>query len=104
VTASEKPRPTEDELWAQLCALPEHLKGEIIDGELFVQPRPRPRHARVIGEVFIRIQRVFDGAGEGHGGWWIDERWLLHATCSEETTVRLPPFEQTELPLSKLWI
>lgn len=32
------------ELWARLEALPEHLKGEIIDGQLYVQARPRPRH------------------------------------------------------------
>lgn len=192
MVASQKPRLTDAELWAQLCALPEHLKGEIIDGELFVQPRPRPRHARVIGELFIRIQRGFDGDGEGPGGWWIlvepgvelpgareivpdvagwrrstlpelkldaplttrpdwvcevlsptntrhvivrkqnayaragvewlwhvhpdpevrtlqvyhllDERWLLHATCSDEPSVRLPPFEAIELPLGKLWM
>jgi hypothetical protein len=44
--ASQKRRPTEAELWEQLEALPAHLKGEIIGGELHVQPRPRP--ARVI--------------------------------------------------------
>jgi hypothetical protein len=37
------------ELRARLEALPEHLKGEIIDGQLYVQARPRPRHARAIG-------------------------------------------------------
>jgi hypothetical protein len=41
------PGASAEELWAQLEALPEHLKGEIIDGQLYVQARPRPREARI---------------------------------------------------------
>jgi hypothetical protein len=64
MTASQKPRPTEAELWALLEALPGHLKGEIIDGELHVRPRPRPRQARVIKRMVhpARTLRMRDGA------------------------------------------
>lgn len=51
--------------------LPEHVRGEIIDGELYTSPRPRFLHANVesaiVGDVFNPFQR---GRG-GPGGWWI---------------------------------
>ena len=55
-----------------ILVLPEHLIGEIINGELIVMPRPGPRHARsssILGEEIIG---PFDrGRGNGPGGWWI---------------------------------
>jgi Uma2 family endonuclease len=61
---------------ADLDALPPHLKGEIIDGELFVQPRPRAAHANVetliVGDLNPSYQR---GSG-GPGGWWILADWI----------------------------
>lgn len=64
-------KPTLDELIAQLNALPESQKGEIIDGELFVQPRPRFRHARTTGFLVHHIGGAFDFDEGGPGGWWI---------------------------------
>jgi hypothetical protein len=52
------PLPSDEDLLRQLHALPDHLKGEIIEGELFVQPRPRFRHARAV----LRSARPFKGA------------------------------------------
>jgi Uma2 family endonuclease len=195
VTASQKPRRTDEELWAELCALPEHVTGQIIDGELLVQPRPRPRHARVIKRLGRFLSPTDDGDGieGGQGGWWIliepgielpgapeivpdlagwrrstmpemdwdaplrvcpawacevlspsntrtvilkkqkvyarsgvewlwlvnpdplvrsqqvfrstDEGlWLLCSTYSDEAAVRIPPFEEVELPLTRLWL
>jgi Uma2 family endonuclease len=190
MSASHKPGPSEADLWAQLCDLPEHVRGEIIDGELFTQPRPRPRHSRAITQLSRHLGAI-DGEGPG-AGWWIliepgielpgareivpdlagwrrstlpgldldaplttrpdwacevlsptntrhvivrkqkvyaragvewlwhfnphpevralqvfrlvDGQWLLLATCSDEPTVRLPPFEDVELPLAQLWL
>jgi Uma2 family endonuclease len=31
-------------------------------------------------------------------------QWLIHATASDEASVRLPPFEEIELPLQRLWL
>lgn len=57
---------------ADLEALPPGVKGEIIEGVLYTQPRPRPRHQNVAGDLidFLRgpMQR---GSGGGPGGWWI---------------------------------
>lgn len=60
-----------DELIARLNALPETQKGEIIEGELFVQPRPRFRHARATGFLTHYIAGPFDYDAGGPGGWWI---------------------------------
>lgn len=32
-------------LYDELFTLPEHVIGEIINGELYTQPRPGPKHA-----------------------------------------------------------
>jgi len=71
MAASVPRRKTDEELWAELVALPENLKGEIIDGELFVQPRPRFRHARASGFLGHHIGGAFDFDDGGPGGWWI---------------------------------
>ena len=66
------PQPkTEAELRAELDALPEHVKGEIVDGELFVQPRPRFRHGRASSFLGHHVGGAFDYDEGGPGGWWI---------------------------------
>jgi Uma2 family endonuclease len=61
--------------YADIEALPEHLVGEIIDGELFVSPRPRPVHARAEGKIHADLDGAFDrlpgGPGGPPGGWWL---------------------------------
>lgn len=65
------PKATVDELIAQLEALGPHQKGEIIDGELFIQPRPRFRHGRANTFLGRHIGGSFDFDDDGPGGWWI---------------------------------
>jgi Uma2 family endonuclease len=57
--------------YADIEALPEHLTGEIIDGELFVSPRPSPLHARAEGEIHADLRDPFDRGHGGPGGWWL---------------------------------
>jgi Uma2 family endonuclease len=63
--------PNPAELWARLEALPANVKGEIIDGQLYVQPRPRLRHSRGIGFLGHFLGGSFDYDEGGPGGWWI---------------------------------
>ena len=61
----------------ELEALPEHLVGEIINGQLEVSPRPRSRHAFATGWIH-RWTSPVDGAGgggsgEGQGSWILFE-------------------------------
>ena len=55
-----------------ILSLPEHLTGEIINGELIVMPRPGPKHARSTTALGSEIFDPFDRArNNGPGGWWI---------------------------------
>jgi Uma2 family endonuclease len=56
--------------YADLEALPDHLVGEILDGELIVTPRPSPRHARAEGRILADLDGPFDRGRGGPGGWW----------------------------------
>jgi Uma2 family endonuclease len=64
--------------YEDLLRLPEHLVGEILDGELHTQPRPAPKHAVVAsglgGELFLPFHK---GRG-GPGGWRIITEPELH--------------------------
>jgi Uma2 family endonuclease len=56
--------------YADLEALPEHLVGEIIDGALHAQARPRLRH----GAASVRLGSELDfpfGRGRGGPGGWV---------------------------------
>lgn len=45
--------------YADLCNLPEHLTGEIINGELYTQPRPPPAHARASSALGAKYVPLF---------------------------------------------
>lgn len=57
--------------YEDLLALPDHVVGEIIDGELFVSPRPAPRHAVAATGIGSEIWGPYQGGRGGPGGWWI---------------------------------
>jgi Uma2 family endonuclease len=57
--------------YADLERLPEHLVGEIINGELIATPRPASEHGFVMTDVVTDINGRFGGPpGPGRGGWW----------------------------------
>lgn len=56
---------------------PENKVAEILDGELFLSPRPAPRHALAAARVG-RILGPFDDDPGGPGGWWILAEPELH--------------------------
>jgi Uma2 family endonuclease len=64
--------------YADLLALPEHLIGEIIDGELIVSPRPGPRHALASSALGGELSGPFGRGRGGPGGWWILDEPELH--------------------------
>lgn len=61
-----------------ILALPEHVTGEIIDGELHTQPRPTSRHARVELGIGRALFGSFDLGDGGPGGWVILSEPELH--------------------------
>jgi Uma2 family endonuclease len=65
--------------YADLAKLPEHLVGEIIDGDLIATPRPASPHARATSAAGSDLFGRFDGPrGPGSGGWWILDEPELH--------------------------
>lgn len=56
---------------ADIDALPRGIKGEIIDGVLYTQPRPRARHQNAVGGLYSDIHQKMQQGRDGPGGWWI---------------------------------
>ena len=57
--------------YADVEALPDHVVGEILDGELYASPRPRLRHAMAATRLTGRLSPPFDDGRGGPGGWWL---------------------------------
>ena len=56
-------------IYADLVALPDNVVGEILGGELYVQPRPAPRHAASASELGGVVIGEFSFRSGGSGGW-----------------------------------
>jgi Uma2 family endonuclease len=57
---------------------PENKVAEILDGELFLSPRPAPKHALAHSELEMAIGNPFHRGAGGPGGWWILTEPELH--------------------------
>ncbi len=62
---SDTPRP--EDVYEALERLPDNVVGEIIDGKLYVSPRPRTIHSRATGRLFKKLG-PFD-EDDGPDGW-----------------------------------
>lgn len=61
-----------------LVALPEHVVGELVAGELHISPRPAIPHslgASALGATLLTRMQFGDG---GPGGWWILDEPEIH--------------------------
>ena len=67
-----------NDLYAQLEALPERLTGEIINGQLYTQPRPAGPHALASASLEIDIGSAYHKGRGGPGGWRILVEPELH--------------------------
>lgn len=64
--------------YEDLRALPDHLVGELIGGELFVSPRPAVPHALAASAIGADVLGPFQRGRGGPGGWWILDEPELH--------------------------
>ncbi len=64
--------------YEDLLAAPEHMVAEIIDGELYTQPRPASRHALASSVLGSELGERFHRGRGGPGGWWILDEPELH--------------------------
>src|SRR5262249_31994910 len=88
--------------YADLEALPPGVKGEIIDGELYVQPRPRAAHAKALGRIIGKIGDPYDWGNGGPGGWWVLPEPGIELPNSPEFSPDVAGWRRERLPsLSK---
>lgn len=62
--------------YRDIVRLPEHVVGEIVDGQLYVSPRPAMAHALAASSLNVELGGSFRQAGPG--GWWILHEPELH--------------------------
>jgi hypothetical protein len=98
LAAPRAPRPSLAEAVALLEALSESQEGEIIDGELHVQPRPRFRHRRASGFFGVPPRGALDFDSNGPGGWWILIEPGINLPGSPEVSPDLAGWRRSPLP------
>jgi len=74
VTAPTKKRAT----YADLASYPEGTRVELIDGDLYAQPRPAALHARAETRLAGHLDERLGGGGPGSDGWIILVEPELH--------------------------
>jgi Uma2 family endonuclease len=61
-----------------LLRVPDHLVAEIVDGELYTNPRPASPHAVATSVIGYELVGPFQIGRGGPGGWWILDEPELH--------------------------
>ena len=64
--------------YEDVLTAPPNKVAEILDGELFLSPRPAPRHAVISSELGMALGNPFHRGSGGPGGWWILDEPELH--------------------------
>lgn len=64
--------------YEDLTQVPDHMVAEILDGELYVSPRPAVPHALAASVLGSEIGGPFQQGRGGPGGWWILYEPELH--------------------------
>ena len=83
---------------ADLDALPSNVKGEIINGVLYTQPRPRARHMDVEDLLIDDLKSPYQRGRGGPGGWWILSEPGIELPGSPEVSPDLAGWRRTRLP------
>jgi Uma2 family endonuclease len=97
MSARPQPKPT---LYEQLEALPEGLTGEILNGQLYTQPRPSGAHVVTATSLADELVSPFQKGRGGPGGWWIAAEPELHFIQNTEVNVPdLAGWRRSRLPL-----
>lgn len=61
-----------------ILALPRNVVGQIVDGELYVTPRPAIDHAHASSSLGGDLFPAFTRGRGGPGGWWIVDEPEIH--------------------------
>ncbi|WP_089725921.1 Uma2 family endonuclease [Candidatus Thiosymbion oneisti] len=78
---------TKPTLYESLEALSEGMTGEILNGQLYTQPRPSGVHATAGFMLGAELLGPFHKGNGGPGGWWIFIEPEVHFVHDNEVTV-----------------
>jgi Uma2 family endonuclease len=81
-----------------LLALPDNVKGEILDGVLYTQPRPRFRHMYATAFMDRRIGNRYGEDPGDPGGWWILPEPGIEVPGSPEFSPDLAGWRRERMP------
>ncbi len=73
--------------YEDLVNLPASLTGEILNGQLYAQPRPSGKHILAASNIGSEIHGAYQRGRGGPGGWWILQEPEVHFVLDEEVTV-----------------
>lgn len=86
--AGRKPR---DKTYEDYLAVPEGVRAELLDGELFMSPQPNGRHVRVLSVLGAVVGTRFGLSGQGGardpGGWWVLGRPECHLALDRRVVI-----------------
>src|SRR5512139_3639285 len=94
-------KPAQDrrqELYEAYLAVPEGQRAEIINGTLYVSPRPAPRHLNVSSVLGGELNGAFQRGRGGPGGWWILDEPELQLIALEPMAPDLAGWRVERLP------
>lgn len=91
-----------DELYKQLCALPENVTGEIIDGQLYAMTRPFSPHTMATGAIYAQLWNHLGRRPPDGNGWIFQMEPELHLTTPDGNSHVVVPdlaaWRQNRLP------
>lgn len=91
-------QPLKRNVYDDLLALPDRLIGEILNGELYAHPRPRPHHALVATNLGTEIAAPYHRGKGGPGGWWILDEPEIHFQTGDVLVPDMAGWRRTRLP------
>jgi Uma2 family endonuclease len=74
----EKQPPHREATYEDLVALPPHMVGQLIGGELIASPRPASDHSAASSALGGVLFEPFQRGRGGPGGWWFFDEPELH--------------------------
>ncbi|MRG94411.1 Uma2 family endonuclease [Polyangium spumosum] len=84
--------------YEDLLSLPPNVKGEILDGVLYTQPKPRFRHMRTATILGGNLSSPFDSGWTGPGGWWIVVEPGIELPDSPEVSPDIAGWRRERMP------
>lgn len=86
-------------LYEAIERLSDGMRGEIIDGQLYTQPRPAGPHALVVSNLGADLIAPFGRGRGGPGGWWIIFEPEVHLKRDTEVVVpELAGWQRERMP------